>query len=319
MFVAVVWTAAAGAGSAPAAATDPPPAPTTLTVTMTDAAKISGLSAGQTVTIANVGSNPALNVKLGVIIGEGTVLKSFDTTAGTCTNSNPIVVVCSPGTLAAGTTFTVRLILHLPVHPPSNDVIAQVRADNSPFVSANARPYFRNRFWPCVCASATYANGWTVPGASPGYTVDADDTVHLTGGYVITPDGVLHYPDGRTIVVDAAGNYTFVPKPTTGSSNPPKGSQSTLQLVSSLKILGIPVVGNTLRLQGGVWTRRPDRVEFQWQSCSANGRCGAVANRSSTLALSTALAGKRVRVTETAWFGGTRRQLASRGVLVRTR
>ena len=297
---------------------DPPPA-TTLTVTMTDAAKISGLSAGQTVTIVNVGSSPALDVMLGVILGEGTVLKSFNTTAGTCTNSNPIVVVCSPGTLAAGTTFTLHLILHLPVHPSSNDVIAQVKADNSPFVSANARPYFRNRFWPCICASATYANGWTVPGVSPGYTVDADDTVHLTGGYVITPDGVLHFPDGRTIVVDAAGNYTFVPKPTTRSSNPPTGSRSTLQLVSSLEILGVPVVGSTLRLRGGVWTRRPDRVDFQWQTCSATGRCRAVADRSSTLVLSATLAGKRVRITETAWFRGTRRQLASRSVLVRTR
>jgi uncharacterized protein DUF11 len=300
----------------------PPKAMTTLSAAMTDAAKISGLKASQTVTIKNVGSNPALNAVFGVVLGDDTTVVSADPTAGTCTNANPIVVMCKLGSLAAGATVTLRLTVHLPVYHPDSDAYVEAYADNSPHVTANARAYFLDRFWSCICGSETFANGWVVPGLSAGYKLEADDTVELTQGFAITPDGVLHFPDGRTIVVDAAGHETFVPAPAGGKSSAPtapKASAGSLQLRTQAKVVGAPEVGSSLRVSAAVWNEHPSRVRFQWQVWTASGVCRAIAKPSPTLKLTRALVGKRVRVSETAWFGGKRRQTVSRAVLVRAR
>ncbi len=182
---------------------------------MSDAAEISGLYASHTITVQNTGTNPALNTSVGILLNVATTVSSMSGTAGTCTNPIPRTVSCDIGTLAAGATYTLQIVVHLPPYSDYQDDIAQVTATNIPtMVSALAREYFVGRYWTCFCGTTWYANGWQVPGISAVTSnlarsrSDLDDTVHLPDGYVSSPDGVLHFPDGREIIVDSAAATT---------------------------------------------------------------------------------------------------------------
>ena len=149
----------------PAPPPPPPPPPTTITFSLADPVKSHGLTGTQVATVVNTGSNPALSLHVGVIVDYGIRITDESHSTGTCAYPNPRVINCDVSSLPIGATFTLHITVRLPVFlDAASTDDAEATLANGDAVQIGALSYFRDRYWPCICQTMTFPNGWTVPG-----------------------------------------------------------------------------------------------------------------------------------------------------------
>jgi hypothetical protein len=104
---------------------------------------------------------------------------------------------------------------------------------------------------------------------------------------------------------------------TTTTTTPPK-PPALLAAIAPPKVVGVPIVGRTLRAIAPRWNRKPDRVSYGWQRCTRTCRAIAGATKQ-TWKPAAADAGKRVRVVVTAKAKSQIASAASRQITIKNR